>query len=109
MAQVHEVARGFQKPLVILDSNHTCEHVLQELELYSPLVHEGSYLIVFDTVVELMQSDAFPDRPWKPGNSPKTAVDLFLARQDRFEVDAILESKLGITVAPGGYLRCIKG
>jgi cephalosporin hydroxylase len=103
----HE-ARGDGAVLVILDSNHTHDHVLRELEIYSPLVTRGSYLIVFDTVIQEMPADFFPDRPWGPDSNPKTAVSEFLKRNDRFEVDRQLEAKLQITVAPGGYLRCTK-
>lgn len=108
IAKVREIAQGRNRILVVLDSNHTHDHVLRELELYSPLVSKGSYLVVFDTVVEDMPADFFPDRPWGKGNNPKTAVREFLRGTDRFEVDRDLESKLLITVAPEGYLRCVK-
>jgi cephalosporin hydroxylase len=94
--------------LVVLDANHTHAHVLKELELYAPLVTRGSYLVVFDTVVEDMPAGCFPDRPWGPGNNPRTAVRAFLETTDRFVVDREIEEKLQITVAPGGYLKCIK-
>jgi cephalosporin hydroxylase len=106
--QVCQVAAGKQKILVILDSNHTHNHVLSELTLYSHLVTKGSYLVVFDTIVEDMPDNSFPDRPWGKGNNPKTAVWEFLRNNDRFEIDKKLESKLLITVAPDGYLKCIK-
>ena len=106
--RVAQLARGRQRPLVILDSNHTHEHVVRELELYSPLVSKGSYLIVMDTVVEDMAADFFPDRPWGKGDNPKTAVREFLARNNRFEIDEQIEGKLLITVAPSGYLRCVR-
>jgi cephalosporin hydroxylase len=106
--KVYELARGRAPVLVILDSLHTHEHVLQELRLYSPLVTKGSYLVVFDTVIEDMPADFFPDRPWGKGNNPKSAVREFLKTNDRFEVDKDMESKLLITVAPEGYLKCIK-
>jgi cephalosporin hydroxylase len=107
-AQVHAVARGKRRVMVVLDSNHTHTHVLRELELYAPLVGRGSYLIVFDTVVEAMPDSFFPDRPWGQGDNPRTAVAAFLAANDRFEVDQEIENKLLLTVAPGGYLKCIK-
>ena len=106
--QVRDFANGAESVLVILDSNHTHDHVLKELELYSPLVTAGSYLIVFDTVIELMPDDAFPDRPWGKGANPHTAVGSFLATTDRFEVDDAITNKLALTVAPGGYLRCVR-
>ncbi len=106
--KVRRLAQGKQRVLVILDSNHTHDHVLQELMLYSPLVTAGSYLIVFDTVVDDMPEGSFPDRPWGTDNNPKTAVREFLRQNDRFEVDESIDAKLLITVAPGGYLRCVK-
>lgn len=94
--------------MVILDSNHTHEHVLKELEYYSHFVTKGSYLIVMDTNIEDMPQDYFTDRPWGKGNSPKTAVHEFLGSTDRFEIDESIHNKLLITVAPDGYLKCIK-
>ncbi|MBI5569400.1 MAG: cephalosporin hydroxylase family protein [Desulfomonile tiedjei] len=106
--QVYEAAAGKERVLVALDSNHTHEHVLKELTLYSPLVTEGSYLVVFDTIIEDLPDGLFPDRPWSKGNNPKTAVREFLKTNDRFAVDRDLETKLLFTVAPEGYLKCIK-
>lgn len=106
--QVYQFAKNKQRVLVVLDSNHTHEHVLKELQLYSSLVTKGSYLVVFDTVVEDMPADFFPDRPWRKGNNPKTAVWEFLKHNDRFEIDKEMEAKLLITVAPDGYLKCVK-
>ena len=106
--QVEQLAHGNNPVLVLLDSNHTHDHVLRELELYSPLVTKGSYLIVFDTAIEDMPEDFFPDRPWGKGNNPKTAVWEFLKKNDRFVIDRELERKLLVTVAPDGYLKCIK-
>jgi cephalosporin hydroxylase len=107
-AQVRGFAREGAPTMVVLDSNHTHEHVLEELRLYAPLVTPGSYLVVFDTVVEDLPDGTFPDRPWGPGNNPKTALHEYLKECDRFVVDEELESKLLITCAPGGYLRCVK-
>jgi cephalosporin hydroxylase len=106
--QVYKFAKGRSPVLVVLDSSHTYTHVWQELNTYSPLVTPGSYLVVFDTVVEDMPDDFFQDRPWGRGNNPKTAVWEFLKSNDRFEVDKAIENKLLITVAPDGYLKCIK-
>lgn len=106
--RVYELSQGRKRVLVMLDSNHTHSHVLKELQLYSPLVKKGSYLVVFDTVVEDMPEDFFPDRPWGKGNNPKTAVWEFLKSNDRFEIDKEFESKLLVTVAPDGYLKCVK-
>ena len=106
--EVGRLAEGRRRVLVMLDSNHTHEHVARELELYSTLVREGSYLIVFDTVVEELPAEFSAERPWGPGDNPLTAVREFLARNDRFEVDREMQNKLLITAAPEGYLRCVK-
>jgi cephalosporin hydroxylase len=107
VGQVRDRAEGRETVLVVLDSNHTHEHVLKELELYSPFVTKGSYLVVFDTIVERMPDEAFADRPWGRGNNAWTAVQAFLETNDRFVVDRQMDDKLLITVAPGGYLRCV--
>jgi cephalosporin hydroxylase len=107
VAGIREKVAG-KKVLVVLDSNHTHEHVLEELRLYAPLVSEGSYCVVMDTVVEDMPEDAFPDRPWGKGNNPKTAVWAYLKENHDFEIDASIHSKLLITVAPDGYLRRVR-
>lgn len=97
-----------KKVLVVLDSNHTHEHVLEELRLYAPLVSVGSYCVVMDTVVEDMPEDSFPDRPWGKGDNPKTAVWAYLKENQDFEIDTAIHSKLLITVAPDGYLRRVR-
>ncbi|NLH95809.1 MAG: cephalosporin hydroxylase [Clostridiaceae bacterium] len=108
VSKVYGFARNKEKVLVVLDSMHTYSHVLQELRAYSPLVTAGSYLVVFDTIVEDIPEELFTDRPWGKGNNPKTAVYQFIKENDRFEVDYEIEKKLLITAAPNGYLKCIK-
>ena len=108
VAQATREISGKQRVMVILDSNHTLDHVRRELELYSPLVTKDCYLVVFDTLLEDMPADLQGSRPWGPGNGPKTAVHQFLALNKRFEIDRSIEHKLLITLAPDGYLRCIK-
>ena len=103
--QVRQVAKGYERTLVCLDSNHTHAHVLAELEAYAPLTSVGSYCVVFDTIVEDMPADMFPDRPWGPGDNPKTAVWEYLKTHPEFESDKSIQNKLLITVAPDGYLR----
>jgi cephalosporin hydroxylase len=94
--------------LLVLDSNHTGDHVSAELDLYSPLVEKDSYIVVFDTVIDDLPSSFFDDRPWGPGNNPKTAVHDFLKRTDRFELDLSIQQRLMLTHAPDGWLRCTK-
>jgi cephalosporin hydroxylase len=108
VAELKNLAAGRKQIMVILDSNHTHDHVASELALYSSFVTKGSYLVVLDTIIEDMDADAHPDRPWGKGNNPKTAVWEFLGASDRFEIDRNIEAKLLVTVAPDGYLRCVK-
>ncbi len=105
---VRRRASGKQRVLVCLDSNHSHEHVLAELEAYAPLVSVGSYCVVFDTIVEDLPKSMFPQRPWGPGNSPRTAVRHYLDTHQEFEVDQRMDHKLLVSVAPGGYLRRIR-
>ncbi len=105
--QVHAIAKNYSRIVVFLDSNHTHDHVLAELEAYAPLTSVGSYCVVFDTVVEDMPKEMFPDRPWGPGNNPKTAVWQYLKTHDEFEIDKSIQNKLLLTVAPDGYLKRI--
>jgi cephalosporin hydroxylase len=106
--RVKALAAGRSPVLVVLDSNHTHEHVLAELRAYAGLVTAGSYCVVFDTVVEDLPNEYFDDRPWGVGDNPRTAVNAFLAEDARFELDAGIDAKLGITVAAGGYLRRVR-
>lgn len=108
IAQVQTAALGRKRILVILDSSHTHAHVLAELQAYTPLVTVGSYCVVFDTVVEYMPAEAFPDRPWGPGNNPKTAVHEWLKDHPEFVIDKEIEQKLLWTVAPDGYMRRVR-
>ena len=106
-AQVAAGVATAERVMVVLDSNHTHEHVLRELEIYASLVTKGCYLVVCDTLIEDMPAGSFPDRPWDKGDNPRTAVDTFLQTTDRFEVDTAIDAKLQISVAPGGYLKCV--
>lgn len=106
--QVKQVAQGYQRVLVCLDSNHTHNHVLAELEAYAPLVSVGSYCVVFDTIVEDLPKELFQDRPWGPGDNPKTAVWEYLKTHREFEIDKSIQHKLLITVAPDGYLKRVR-
>lgn len=105
--QVRSHADGVDRVLVSLDSNHTHDHVLAELNAYADLVSVGSYCIVFDTVIEDLPAGSFPDRPWDVGNNPKTAVHEWLKSHPEFEIDKDIDNKLLISVAPDGYLRRI--
>jgi len=106
VGQVRQAAVGKRSVLVCLDSNHTHAHVLAELQAYAPMVTVGSYCVVFDTVVEDLPESLFPDRPWGPGDNPKTAVHEFLKTHGTsFEIDRAVDNKLLVSVAPDGYLK----
>jgi cephalosporin hydroxylase len=96
------------KVLVSLDSNHTAQHVKMEMDLYSTLVQPGGYLIVFDTVIEMVMKEKPADRPWGPGNNPYQAVGRWLAEHLNWEPDHDLTARALITAAPGGWLRRIR-
>jgi len=108
ISQVHDFAKDYSKILVCLDSNHTHDHVLAELEAYAPLTSVDSYCVVFDTIVEDLPGDMFPNRPWGPGDNPKTAVWEYLKTHAEFEIDEAIHNKLLITVAPDGFLKRVK-
>lgn len=103
--QVRKHADGVDRVLVSLDSNHTHEHVLAELNAYADLVSVGSYCIVFDTVIEDLPVGSYPNRSWDVGNNPKTALYEWLKSNPEFEIDKDIDNKLLISVAPDGYLK----
>jgi cephalosporin hydroxylase len=117
ITDVYEYAKDFSNILVILDSNHTHDHVLSELKAYAPLVAVDSYCVVYDTIIEELSDTQYPDRPWGPGNSPKTALHEYLkllkfnevlatdGGKLNFEIDKDIEAKIQITVGPDGYLK----
>ena len=105
--KVKKLAKNKKRVILFLDSSHTNEHVLKELEMYSPLIKKGGYIIVFDTMIEFMPKGSFPNRPWDKGNNPHTAVKKFLKRNNRFKIDKEIENKLLITSCPDGFLKCM--
>jgi len=107
VAQVADIASSYQCVLVCLDSNHTHEHVLAELQAYAPLTSEGSYCVVFDTIVEDLPAATLTGRPWGRGDNPKTAVWEYLKTHPEFEIDHAIENKILVTVAPDGFLKRI--
>lgn len=105
IAQVHGFAKDYQRIMVCLDSMHTHDHVVAELNAYASLVSPGSYCVVFDTFVQDMPPGFFADRPWDVGDNPKTAVHQWLSEHPEFEVDSAMPQRLQVTVAPDGFLR----
>lgn len=108
ISKISKFTKNKKNIMVVLDSNHTYEHVLKELELYSNFVKKGNYLIVFDTMIDDMNDKMFKNRPWGKGNNPKTAVDEFLKKNKKFNMDKENNKKLMITSTPYGFLKCIK-
>ena len=106
--KVKDYAKDYKCILVCLDSNHTHEHVLAELEAYAPLTSVGSYCVVFDTIIEDLPKNAYPDRPWGAGDNPKTAVYDYLKNHPNFEIDKNIFEKLLISVCPDGFLKKLR-
>lgn len=95
--------------MVILDSDHSRDHVLAELRAYASLVTPGCYLVVADTLLGELQPDAElrnRSKAWGKGNEPLSALKIFLEESDRFEVDPVINGKLILSSSTGGYLRC---
>lgn len=94
--------------LLVLDSNHSHEHVLAELKLWSPLLRKGNFIIVSDTIVEVIPEQKHRPRPWGPGNNPMTGMKEFLKSNDRFTSLNIYSDRAIVSFNPSGYLKCIK-
>jgi len=107
--QVARRAASAARVLVVLDSNHTHDHVLAEMRAYADLVTAGSYLIVADTIVDKIPGHLHRNRPWGPANNPATAVRAFLRERDDFVADLEVNGKLLLTSSPGGYLKRLRG
>ena len=105
LEKIKMILQGSNKVLVILDSYHTHDHVLHELNMYSEFIGKGQYLICGDTIVERMPVQEHRPRPWGPGNNPATAVTEFLSKNKRFEADTEIDNKLLFSCHPGGYLK----
>lgn len=108
MRQMRDAAQGASSVMVILDLTHTQAHVERELDCYAELVTPGSYLIVMDTIMEYLPADTFVGKPYGRGNNPATAVQAFLRRDDRFEVDEDIEDSVIMTLSPGGFLKRVR-
>jgi cephalosporin hydroxylase len=109
LERVRELIPAGSKVMVILDSNHSREHVLGELRAYGPMVTPGQYLVVADTLLGRIRPDQTPKKRsaiWEPGNEPLSALKQYIDETGRFEVDPVINGKLVISSSPGGYLRC---
>ncbi|MCI1266880.1 MAG: cephalosporin hydroxylase family protein [Saprospiraceae bacterium] len=104
--EVAKIAKDKSVVLVCLDSNHTHEHVLAELNLYQQFVTKGSYIVVFDTIIEDMPKGMY-DRSWDQGNNAKTATWEFLKNNQSFVIDDGIDSKLLVSNVPQGFLKRI--
>ena len=103
--KINNLCPSSHSTMVFLDSDHTEEHVLRELFLYSKFVTKGSYLIVFDTSIEFFKDINYERKKWSVGNNPRTAISKFLENNNDFEIDKSIDDKLLISVAKEGYLK----
>ena len=102
--QVKKIVSQHKRIMVVLDSNHTHEHVLSELEIYSKFVSKDCFLLVLDTVIDDLKFDS--TRPWGPGSSPKSAVKEFMLKtSEDFINEQSYENRALLSVAPYGYWR----
>ena len=106
--RVAELAQKHSRVIVILDSLHSHEHVLNELRIYSQFVSVGCHLVLPDTFIELFPKGYYENRPWDVGNNPMTAMREFLAQSDLFQIDAPVSNKALISEAIDGYLIRVK-
>ena len=116
VTHVKDIAKKHKRILIFLDSNHTHDHVLAELEAYAPLTSLNSYCVVWDTGIQDLPEDFCEDRAWGKGNNPKTAVREYLSLLKEggrlasdgnkliFEIDKTIEYKIAITASPDGFL-----
>jgi len=98
---IEKYVRLSAKVMVLLDSWHSEDHVLDELTLYSPFVTQDSYIIVEDSHV------GGNPVPWEYGKGPMGAIKKFLEKTDKFISDQECE-KLILTFNPLGYLKRVK-
>jgi cephalosporin hydroxylase len=105
--QVNAIIPRNAKVLLILDSHHTHDHVMKELELWSPLVTKGNYLVVCDTIVEFIDAPADRVRAWSKGNNPFTATTDFLSSNIRFSTENEFNKKTLTSFHPHGFLLAI--
>ena len=111
LARVRALIPEGARVMVVLDSDHSRAHVLDECRAYGELVTEGSYLVVADTLLGHMTPEEAPQdrsKHWSVGDEPLAAVHDYLAETDRFEPDAAINGKLVLSSSPGGYLKCVR-
>ena len=98
--------------MVVLDSDHSRDHVLDELRHYAPLVTEGQYIVVADTLLGRCEPSQVPTKRSQillPGDEPLAALHAYLKETTRFEFDEVINGKLVLSSSPGGYVRCLRG
>jgi len=109
--RVQEIASNHSRIMVLLDSNHSHEHVLKELQMYSKLVTDGSYCVVFDTIIDNLPDSSFAkpqhQRSWNSKSNPKTAINEFLKYESNFIVDEEINLNLVVSGNPSGFLKRI--
>jgi cephalosporin hydroxylase len=108
VAKVRAQISGHASVMVVLDSDHSRDHVLSELRCYGPLVTPGCYLVVADTILGRLTNSQTPrnrSKIWLRGNEPLSALEIYLRETDCFELDAFINGKQILASSPGGYLR----
>ena len=97
-----------KKAMVILDSDHTHQHVLNELNLYSKLIKKNQYLICGDTIIAYQPKAKTRPREWTRKKNPLSALKEFLKKNNSFKNDKEIQNKLLLTNMPHGWLKKIK-
>jgi cephalosporin hydroxylase len=103
LARVRDEIPSGATVMVALDSNHTRDHVVAELERYAPLVTPGSYCVVFDSVMTMVSDAPSAGENWHQDN-PLEAVSAFIAEHNEFEIDHSF-NRLQVTYCQSGFLR----
>tara|TARA_B110000444_G_C18771381_1_gene562716 strand:+ start:172 stop:918 length:747 start_codon:yes stop_codon:yes gene_type:complete len=103
--KIKTIIKESKKVMVILDSHHTEDHVLKELNIYSKFISKGNYLICGDTIIDFIPEQKHRPRPWGPKNNPHTALKKFIKKNKRFKTDKEIENKLLFSCNPNGYLK----
>ena len=102
--KLKKTLKNYKSFYIHLDSNHTHEHVLKELNLYSQFLKKDNYIIADDTIVNQIPNQSYRPRPWNKDANPMTAVNEFLKNNKNFKIDHELNYNHLISSSPGGYI-----
>ena len=96
--------KKFKNFYIHLDSNHTHEHVLKELKIYSKFLKKNNYIVADDTIVNEIPNQTYRPRPWSNKRNPMTAVKEFLKKNKKFKIDSDIYEKIYFSASPDGFL-----